>query len=50
MKKIGALMETTRDRAAATESGSTVFRVPQQQLASDFSAAEEFCVQMHAIG
>ncbi len=41
MKKIAALVETTRDRAAATESGSMVFRVPQQQSA--VSAAEEFC-------
>ncbi len=32
MKKIAALVETTRDRAAATDrSVSTVFRVPQQQ-------------------
>ncbi len=42
MKKIVALVETTRDRAATTvKSGSTVFRVPQQQRA--VSAAEEFC-------
>ncbi len=38
VKKIAALVETTRVRAA-TESGSTVFRV---------SAAEGFCVQRHA--
>ncbi len=31
MKKIAALVETTRERAAATESGPTVFSVPQQQ-------------------
>ncbi len=48
MKKIAALVETTRDRAAAAvKSGSTVFSVPQQQRA--VSAAEEFCVQIHAI-
>ncbi len=46
MKKIAALVETTRDRAA-TESGSTVFSVQQQQRA--VSADEEFCVQIHAI-
>ncbi len=35
MKKIAALVETTRDRAAATvKSGSTVFSVQQQQRAS----------------
>ncbi len=34
MKKIAALMETTGDRAATVKSGSTVFRVPQQQRAS----------------
>ncbi len=34
MKKIAALVETTRDRAAAAvKSGSTVFSVPQQQRA-----------------
>ncbi len=47
MKKIAALVETTRDHAAVTESGSTVFSVQQQQRA--VSAAEEFCVQIHAI-
>ncbi len=48
MKKIAALVETTRDRAAVTvKSGSTVFSVPRQQRA--VSAAEEFCVQIHAI-
>ncbi len=48
MKKIAALVETTRDRAAATvKKGSTVFSVLQQQRA--ISAAEEFCVQIHAI-
>ncbi len=48
MKKIAALVETTRDRAAATvKNGSTVFSVLQQQRA--ISAAEEFCVQIHAI-
>ncbi len=31
MKKTAALVETTRDRAAATQSGSTVFSVQQQQ-------------------
>ncbi len=42
MKKIAALVETTRDRAAAAvKSGSTVFSVQQQQRA--VSAAEEFC-------
>ncbi len=34
-------------RAATVKSGSTVFRVPQQQRA--VSAAKEFCVQIHAI-
>ncbi len=38
--KIAALVLTTGVHAAATESGSTVFRV---------SAAEGFCVQSHAI-
>ncbi len=33
MKKIAVLVETTGDRVA-TESGSTVFRVPQQQSQS----------------
>ncbi len=48
MKKIAALVETTGDRAAATvKSVSMVFSVPQQQRA--VSAAEEFCVQIHAI-
>ncbi len=48
MKKIAALVETTPDRAAAAvKSGSTVFSVQQQQRA--VSAAEEFCVQIHAI-
>ncbi len=48
MKKIAALVETARDRAAAAvKSGSTVFSVQQQQRA--VSAAEEFCVQIHAI-
>ncbi len=42
MTKIAALVETTRDRAAATvKSVSTVFRVQQQQRA--VSAAEAFC-------
>ncbi len=42
MKKIATLVETARDRAAATvKSISTVFSVPQQQRA--VSAAEEFC-------
>ncbi len=41
MKKIAALVETTRDRAAATvKSGSMVFSVRQQRAVS---AAEEFC-------
>ncbi len=41
MKKIAALVETTRDRAAAAvKSGSSVFSVPQQRAVS---AAEEFC-------
>ncbi len=31
MKKIAALVETTGDRVATVRSGSTVFRVPQQQ-------------------
>ncbi len=47
MKKIAALVETTQDRAATVKSGSTVFSVQQQQRA--VSAAEEFCVQIHAI-
>ncbi len=48
MKKIAALVETTPDRAAAAvKSGSTVFSVQQQQRA--ISAAEEFCIQIHAI-
>ncbi len=47
MKKIAALVETTGDHAALTESGSTVFSVQQQQRA--VSADEEFCVQIHAI-
>ncbi len=47
MKKIAALVETTPDHAAVTESGSTVFSVQQQQRA--VSADEEFCVQIHAI-
>ncbi len=48
MKKIAALVETTRDRAAAAvKSGSRVFSVQQQQRA--VSVAEEFCVQIHAI-
>ncbi len=43
MKKIAALVETTRDRAAAAvKSGSTVFSVLQQQQRA-VSAAEEFC-------
>ncbi len=42
MKKIAALVETTRDRAAAAvKSGSMVFSVLQQRRA--VSAAEEFC-------
>ncbi len=46
MKKIAALVETTPDRAAAAvKSGSTVFSVQQRAV----SAAEEFCVQIHAI-
>ncbi len=31
MKRIAALVETTRDRAATVKSVSTVFSVPQQQ-------------------
>ncbi len=46
MKKIAALVETTQDRAATVKSGSTVFSVQQQRAVS---AAEEFCVQIHAI-
>ncbi len=43
-----ASVETTPDRAAAAvKSGSTVFSVQQQQRA--VSAAEEFCIQIHAI-
>ncbi len=34
MKKIATLVETTRDRAAVTESGSTVFSVQQQRAVS----------------
>ncbi len=41
MKKIAALVETTPDRVPTVKSGSTVFRVQQQQRA--VSAAEEFC-------
>ncbi len=41
------LVETSQDRAVAVKSGSMVFSVPQQQQA--VSAAEEFCVQIHAI-
>ncbi len=48
LKKIAALVESTRDRAAAAvKSGSTVFSVQQQQRA--VSLAEEFCIQKHAI-
>ncbi len=48
MKKIAALEETTRERAATVKSGSAVFSVlPQQRF---ISAAEEFWVQIHAIG
>ncbi len=47
MKKIAALVETTRDRVPTVKSGSTVFRVPQQQRA--VSAAEEFCIQIYVI-
>ncbi len=37
MKKIAVLVETTQDRAVVTvKSGSTVFRVPQQQKSSAF--------------
>ncbi len=53
MKKIATLVETTRIRATATvKSGSTVFSVPlaaASESASAVSAAEEFCVQLHAI-
>ncbi len=45
MKKIAVLVETTQDRAVTVKSGSTVFRVPQQQRVPS-SAAEEFCVQV----
>ncbi len=45
MKKIAALVKTTRDRVATVKSGSTVFSVLQQQRA--VSAAEEFCIQIH---
>ncbi len=41
MKKIAALVETTRDRAAVTVKSVSVFSVQQQQRA--VSAAEEFC-------
>ncbi len=41
MKKIAALVETTRDRAAVTVKSVSVFRVQQQQRA--VSSAEEFC-------
>ncbi len=47
MKKIAALVETRGDRVATVKSGSTLFRVPQQQRA--VSTAEEFCVQIHPI-
>ncbi len=41
MKKIAALVETTRDHAAVTVKSVSVFSVQQQQRA--VSAAEEFC-------
>ncbi len=53
MKKNAALVETTRDCATATvKSGSTVFIVPPAAacMVRAISAAEEFCVQTHAIG
>ncbi len=44
MKKIAALVETTRHRAAAAvKSGSTVFRVPQQQRAVSAAESNKAC-------